>query len=89
VRIRKWTIALFLLIILDSVFTIFIGEESNSFILWCMNYFGWTLNKAMLMRILYCLPLLFLVNIKDKVSMYVFFAYFMVYISGVIGMYLI
>ena len=74
-----WTIALAILIIIDSIHTIFVGSESNPLILWVMSNFDLTLNTAMLMRIVYCLPLLYILN-KTDWSRFTFFAYAGIYL---------
>lgn len=68
-KINKWTIILFLIIVIDSITTFFVFEyESNFSIVWVMELFNLNLAEAMVARVFYCLPLLFLVNLKIKWS---------------------
>jgi len=78
-RIRPWTLALFMLIVLDSIFTMFIGTEYNSSILWFMSTFSVSLNATMLIRIFYILPFLYFLNLYDKCKI-AFISYVSVYI---------
>lgn len=81
---KKWTIALLLLIIADSIFTIFIGRESSPIILYIMKSFNISLEITMIIRILYCLPFLYIVN-KYNFSRFTFLSYIGIYMiaSGV------
>lgn len=64
-RLKPWTVALLVLILIDSLITSHIGSESNPLILWTMKTFGLTLDQAMIFRIIYCLPLVVLINHMD------------------------
>jgi hypothetical protein len=78
-KIKPWTIALAVLIIIDSIYTVIIRFEANPFILWTMDKFTLTLNQAMVARVIYCLPLLYILN-KTNWSKFTFFAYIGLYI---------
>lgn len=83
-KIKKWTIYLFLLIIADSIFTIFVGRESNPIILWTMNTLHLSLVWSMVIRIFYCIPFLYILN-KTNFSRITVFLYLGIYflLSGV------
>lgn len=59
---KPWTLILLFLIIIDSIFTIYIGIEGSPFVLGIMNKFDISLNTFMLLRIIYCLPFLYILN---------------------------
>ena len=82
--IKPWTWLLFVLIVLDSIYTIFIGHESNPFILWVMNICNMDLEWAMVVRVFYCMIPLYIVNKYDW-SRATFFCYITIYavLSGV------
>lgn len=61
-----WTIPLILILIADSVLTLVIGAEASSLMLWVMKRFELSLVDAMILRLLYCLPLLYIVNRYKK-----------------------
>lgn len=81
---KKWTLALLLLIIADSIFTIFIGRENNPLTVWAMNFFNMSLPLVMVVRVLYCLPLLWILN-RTEFSRLTFLLYIGIYtiFSGV------
>lgn len=64
-KIKPWTWMLLCLILVDSIFTVYIGRESNPLILWTMNKFNISLSVAMIARIFYCFPLLYILNKMD------------------------
>lgn len=81
---NKWTILLLLIVIIDSISTVYIfGMESNPLILWVMKSFDLSLKSAMIWRIVYYLPLLFILD-KTKYSKHVFISYLIIY-SGALG----
>jgi hypothetical protein len=84
----KWTIALCLILIADSFFTIFIGEEASSIILWVMNIFNLSLETTMYLRLLYLAPLVWIVH-KWNYIRFVTVAYVNIYISQSIFMYML
>lgn len=57
-----WTVVLIGLLVLDSVFTVFIGVEKNPLILYLMEVMSIGLAGAMAVRIVYCLPLVYIVH---------------------------
>jgi len=77
--IKPWTLALLFLIIVDSIYTIYIGSEGNHLILWTMNKFNISLEYAMGIRVLYCMPLLYILN-KTDFSKLTFILYICVYL---------
>ena len=74
---------LLILIIVDSIYTSHIvklgAEEANQLILWAMNTFNWTLDTAMVMRIFFCMPFLYILNRWDW-SRFTLFCYLGIYI---------
>jgi hypothetical protein len=69
-KIRPWTIALLMLIIIDSILTsglvtLGVAAETNPLILWVMKTFGLTINEAMIARIIAILPSVAIVNKYD------------------------
>lgn len=79
---KNWTIALLLLIILDSITTIYIGKEFNFVILYIMNVFNMTLKEVMTIRVFYLLPFVYMVH-KFGYSKITFILYMVVYFFGV------
>lgn len=77
----QWTLALYLLIIADSAFTIFIGEEASRLMLWAMRAFGINLTTAMVLRVFYMVPLLCIVD-RYYQPKKVFVAYVVLYLLG-------
>lgn len=85
--LRPWTIALLFIILLDSIITSYIGMEANPLIIWTMKTFDLTLNQAMVARILYCLPLVALINHMDfgKITVLCYIAIYVILV-GLQGM---
>ena len=83
-KLKPWTIALLLLIVLDSIVTTYIGTESNMLIMWTMKTFDLTLKQAMIARIFYCLPLVIALNYTDfsKITVFLYIGLYIV-LSGV------
>ena len=77
-KIKFWTIILFALIVVDSIFTVYIGFDRNPYILWQMETFDWSLKQAMVARIFYLIPFLLVLNWKDW-GRFTFFAYIGIY----------
>lgn len=78
--INYWTIILFFLIVIDSMFTIYIGSELNPTILSVMDLFDLNLEKAMILRVYYCLPLLFVLYcVNSCYSKFTFLSYITIY----------
>lgn len=80
----KWSIALFALMIIDSIFTVFIGEEGHPLILWAMSTFDLNLIEVMVYRLIYLIPFVFIIDRCDF-SKIMFFIYIGVYILGFIS----
>lgn len=58
----KWTTALFLLLAADSAITVYIGAEASGLTLWVMGALRIDLATAMVLRLIYALPLLYIVD---------------------------
>ena len=76
---RYWTIALIGILIADSAVTVFIGHENNPLILWVMSTFDVPLKEAMILRLLFCAPLVYIVD-KYKWSKFTAQCYIALYI---------
>lgn len=50
------------IIVADSVFTVFIGREANPVIVWAMDLLRLDLKSAMIWRVVYCIPFLWVIN---------------------------
>ena len=59
---KPWSIILLLIIIADSIFTVYLGTEKNPLHLWIMSTFNLTLAQAMMMRIFYLLPFVWIID---------------------------
>ncbi len=86
--LKPWTICLLLLILADSVYTSYIVKtgkavEGNPLIFKCMEWFGWSIDTAMIIRIFYCLPFLWILNRWDW-SRFTVFCYLAIYM-GMVG----
>lgn len=57
-----WTLVLSIILIVDSFLTIHNGVEMGPIILWVMNIFGLSLKAAMYLRLLYLIPLVYIVH---------------------------
>ena len=80
-KLKPWTIALIILLIVDSIYTVFIGHEASFIILWVMNQFDATLNQAMVARLFYCLPFLYFLDKQTDFSKFTFFIYIGLYFA--------
>jgi hypothetical protein len=58
----KWTLALSIILIADSFLTIHNGVEMSPMILWVMGFFGLSLKTTMYLRLLYLIPLVYIVH---------------------------
>jgi hypothetical protein len=59
----KWTLALFLLIVIDAATTaFFFQEEANSLILYVMDFMNIGLTGAMFLKVIYSAPLICIVD---------------------------
>lgn len=77
----KWTLTLLILAIIDSITTVYIfGVENNPSILWVMDTFDINLKMAMIIRILYYIPFLVILD-RTNWSRFTFFAYIGIYFS--------
>jgi hypothetical protein len=77
-RLKPWTIALLILIIVDALVTIHIGTETNPLITGTMKLLGLSLFQAMIIKIFYSLPFVYILNRTDW-SKFTFFAYLGLY----------
>lgn len=73
------TTLLLLVIVLDSLFTIYIGVESNPIYLWLMEITGRSLEELMAHRIIVLMPLVAFVGIMGKAGITVVL-YIMLYV---------
>jgi hypothetical protein len=83
-NIKPWTIALLALILVDSAYTSYLShmgyaKEGNPLILGIMKTFGWSLDTAMVARIFFCLPFLYVLN-KWNWSKFTLIAYVGIYV---------
>lgn len=76
---RKWSIALLILIIVDSISTVYFGFEANPLILWFMGLFNITLKTAMIIRPFTLLPFVYIVD-KYNWSRFTFLVYIIIYV---------
>lgn len=76
---KPWSIILLLIIIADSLFTIYIGTETNPLHLWIMSKFDLSLAQAMILRVFYLLPFVWIIN-KWYEAKYVVIMYISIYI---------
>jgi hypothetical protein len=61
-KARWWTIGLAIVILLDSIVTVKMGSEANPLILWVMKTFDISLSVAMVLRLVWCAPLLYIID---------------------------
>jgi hypothetical protein len=81
-----WTIALFLLVVADSLLTIHNEVEESPLILWVMAATNWSLETTMYVRIVYYIPLIWIVHKYNYAKLCVV-AYISIYIVGSIYVY--
>lgn len=77
----KWTTALFLLLAADSAITVYIGAEASDLTLWVMGALRIDLATAMVLRLIYALPLLYIVD-RHYNPKIVILAYVVLYLLG-------
>lgn len=75
---KPWSITLLILIIADSVFTVYLGVEKNPWHLWCMRTFDMSLNQVMALRVAYLMPFVWIID-KHFNAKYVVIAYMLIY----------
>lgn len=80
-RGHAWTLMLSAVIVADSIFTVFIGEEASPIMLWAMDLLGLDLAAAMIWRLAYCLPLVCVVGWAGR-SKQVLAMYLSIYIAS-------
>jgi hypothetical protein len=83
-KLKPWTIALMVLIVADSVFTAFLvnnnlAVESNPLINWFMDTFSCSIDIAMILRAVFLLPLLVIINNLTNYSKHITIAYLGIY----------
>lgn len=64
-NLQPWTIALIVLIVLDSIVTTIIGTEDNWMIIWVMTNTQISLSQAMFFKVIFCLPLVLWLDRTD------------------------
>jgi hypothetical protein len=85
-KLKPWTITLLVMIIADSIFTSYLVNngcaiEANALINWFMYKTGCNINTAMLVRVLFLLPLVLIVNQLTLYTKYTVIIYALVYCS--------
>lgn len=75
---KPWSITLLILIIADSIFTIYLGVEKNPLHLWFMEVFNLSLFQVMILRVFYLLPFVWIID-KWYNPKYVAIAYISLY----------
>lgn len=75
----QWTPIAAAVLIADSLLTLHVGVETNPFILYFMKRFDLTLAVAMGVRLIFCLPLLFIID-QYKQARLMVIAYAILYI---------
>ncbi len=76
-----WSYILLVIVIADSLVTYYIGGERNPLILFVMEKFDLTLGAAMVVRVIYCLPLIIAVDrFEQKTSMWALILYLTIYL---------
>lgn len=78
----KWTIALFLVIVVDSIVTVIIGAEASPIILHVMSTLDIDLATMMVLRVWLVLPAILVID-RWYSSKAVLILYIIVYILGV------
>jgi hypothetical protein len=78
-KLKPWTIALMLIIILDAIVTVVIGIEENWMILKVMNFFTLTLAQAMILKVLLCAPVVWWLDRTPYTKLTVF-GYIFIYL---------
>lgn len=81
---KPWSIILLILIIADSVFTTYLGTELSILYLWIMKTFNISLKTLMFWRIIYVLPLLWIID-RYYEPKYIFIAYTTIYMIAFIS----
>lgn len=80
----KWTLALLILTVFDSVTTLYwFGEEAHPIILWAMTYFDWSLAEAMVYRLIYYMPFFYILD-RTNTSKLMFWIYIGIYVINMI-----
>lgn len=79
-----WTALLLLALISDSAFTAFLGGEASPIMLKAMQWLHIDLNAAMVLRLFYCAPLVFIVDRYQKSQLTLVF-YCALYVLGSIS----
>jgi len=74
----NWTFILIIVVIADSLFTIYIGEESNPIILAIMGSLSISLPIAMLLRLYVLAPMLYIID-RCELSRFVVCLYLVTY----------
>jgi hypothetical protein len=82
-KLKPWTIALIILALIDSIVTVYIGDESSVLILWVMTTFDLTLAQAMIARIFYLAPFIYLLDKQTDLSNLMFVLYIAIYLAFV------
>jgi hypothetical protein len=76
-----WSYLLLTLIVLDSIITHFVGTEQNIIILFAMNKLHLSLGQAMILRVIYCLPFVFILDrLAEKLTPLCFGLYLFLYL---------
>lgn len=76
-----WSYILLAIVVADSLVTYYIGGERNPLILFVMEKFDLTIGAAMVVRVVYCLPLVIVLDkFEHRISMWTLTLYLTVYL---------
>jgi len=71
-KLKPWTIALLVVIILDAFITIMVGEEANWMIVWLMKKTDMPLTEFMILKVVLSLPVVIWLDRTEYTKMTVF-----------------
>jgi hypothetical protein len=77
-KLKPWTIALLVVIILDAFITIIVGEEENWMIVWVMKKIDMSLTEFMILKVLLSLPVVMWLD-RTEYTKFTVFAYVLIY----------
>lgn len=76
-----WSYALLVIVIADSLVTYYIGGERNPLVLFVMERFNLSIGAAMVVRVIYCLPLVIVLDkFERRISMWTLTLYLTIYL---------
>ena len=78
---NPWSYALLAIVAVDSLVTYYIGGERNPLVLFAMEKLNLTLGTAMVVRVIYCLPLVIALDkFRRRMTMWVLMLYLVIYL---------